>query len=99
MNGSLRIAQQDHVTDNEQHVNTMQADSFVVVAQDSDSKPVYFPHDTLNEALDDFADIERGEYKSLPAAIGIFPAKNGMPLGSHFSPHYIQRLMRETRAA
>ena len=74
-------------------------DSYVVVSrwkhpggQESYS---YEPSSTLNEALDEYAAYERGEY-SRATAVGIFAAKNGMPIGSRIEPHRLAQLLRET---
>lgn len=86
-----------------QPVSTMQADSYVVVslwrARSGDGESYdYETHATLNDALDAYADLEAGEHPRA-RAIGIFAARNGMPLGSRFDPHYIAKLLKETRAA
>ena len=80
-----------------------QADSFVVVSLwrswgGKSQSYDYSTYTTLNDALDAYREMEDGEYPRA-RAVGIFPARNGMPLGSRFEPHYIQRLMRETRSA
>lgn len=81
----------------------MQATEFVVVSLWKDRNSGgesydYEPHATLNDALDTYREYEDGEYPRAQA-VGIFPARLGMPLGSRFDPHYIARLMKETRAA
>ncbi len=66
----------------EKPVIVTQATHWVVVAH-SDSRPVgyeYFSHETENDALDDFAMIEAGEYRNL-RAVCIFASKNGVPIG------------------
>ena len=45
-------------------------------------------------------DIQNGEYKTLDQGIGIFAAKNGMPIaGGQIEPAQLLRLLRETRRA
>jgi hypothetical protein len=74
------------------------ADAFVVVSLWDGRSYEYEPCTTLNDALDTYREYEDGEYPRAQA-VGIFPARHGMPLGSRFDPHYIARLMKETRAA
>jgi hypothetical protein len=87
-----------------QPVSVTQADSFVVVslwrAKEGDGTSYdYETHTTLNAALDAYRDLEDGEYPRA-RAIGIFAAKNGMPvMGGQIEPARLMRLMRETRAA
>jgi hypothetical protein len=83
-------------------VRVESADSFVVVSlwrsrsDGSADDYEYEPHATLNDALDAYREYEDGEYPRA-RAVGIFPARNGMPLGGRFEPAYIMRLMKETR--
>lgn len=53
---------------------------------------------TLNAAADLFTEYDSGEF-SRATAVGIFPARNGMPCGPAFDPVYLSRLVRETRSA
>lgn len=80
-----------------------QSDGFVVVslwrAREGDGTSYdYEMHGTLNEALEAYKMLEDGEYPRA-RAIGIFPVKNGMPIGPKFDPPHVMRLMRETRIA
>lgn len=52
----------------------------------------------LNEATDRYTEYETGEFRRA-TAIGIFPARNGMPCGGQLSPITVSRLVRETLAA
>lgn len=78
-----------------------QADSFVLVSlwlAKSGNSEDYETHATLNDALDAYVELERGEYpRARP--VGIFRAHNGMPSGETIKPHAILRLVRESRAA
>ncbi len=56
----------------------------------------YEPKPTLNDALDAYREYEDGEYPRA-RAIGIFPARNGMPIGTRMDPAQLCRLMKETR--
>jgi hypothetical protein len=91
------------ITAGAEPVTVTTADSFVVVSLwrswggKSESYD-YEPHATLNGALDAYREMENGEYPRA-RAIGIFAAKNGLPIGGRMEPATILRLMRETRAA
>jgi hypothetical protein len=83
-------------------VQVEQADSFVVVSlwrahDDGCESYDYQPCVTLNDALDAYREYEDGEYPRA-RAIGIFPARNGMPIGGRMEPALLARLMKETRA-
>jgi hypothetical protein len=53
---------------------------------------------TLNYALDTYREYQDGEY-ARATAIGIFEAKNGLPIGEALSPARLLQLMHETRKA
>lgn len=94
----------DSILPDQQPVNTMRCDSFVVVSfwqpksGSSEGDYDYETHATLNEALDAYRELEDGEYPRA-RAIGIFAARYGMPVGSRIEPAVILRLLKETRAA
>jgi hypothetical protein len=84
-----------------QPVSVTQADSFVVVSlwrswSGKSESYDYSPYDTLNDALDAYREMEDGEYPRA-RAIGIFAAKNGLPIGGRMEPAQLCRLMQETR--
>ena len=85
-------------------VNVTAADSFIVVslwrAKEGDGTSYdYQTHGTLNEALDAYRELENNEYPRA-RAVGIFAARNGMPIaGGQIEPARLMRLMRETRAS
>lgn len=81
---------------------TSQADAFVVVswwqkkgAPIGEGSHSYEPQATLNDALDAYREYEDGEHDRA-RAVGIFAAKNGLPIGSQVEPAQILRLMAET---
>jgi hypothetical protein len=87
----------------EKDVSVTTSDSFVVVslwrAKEGDGTSYdYETHATLNAALDAYRELEDGEYPRA-RAVGIFAARNGMPIGSKLEPAVILRLLRETRRA
>ena len=51
---------------------------------------------TLNDALDAYREYEDGEYPRA-RAVGIFAARNGLPIGGQIEAAQILRLMAETR--
>ena len=80
-------------------------DAYVVVSwwQDRNGPPrsgsySYEYCGDLNAASDLYTEYEQGEYQRA-TAIGIFPAKDGMPCGEKLSPVTVSRLVRETLAA
>lgn len=82
-----------------------QADAFVVVSwwQDESSnvrKGNYsYEHcASLNEASDLYGEYDAGEY-GRAQAVGIFPARNGMPCGEKLAAITLARLVRETLSA
>lgn len=100
---ALRIAQPAHVQDGNQPLNTTQADGFVVVAwwqvssgNARDGHYEYHHNATLNDALNAYDEYERGEY-ARASAVGIFPAKHGLPFGQPIDPAQLMRLIKETR--
>jgi hypothetical protein len=87
-------------------VQMLSCDGYVVVSWHHDSRSVIPPykgsyayehHTTLNDAADDYAALEAGEYRDL-SPVGIFPCRNGMPFGPAIDPLTLARLMRETAA-
>lgn len=52
----------------------------------------------LNAALDTYREYQDGEY-ARASAVGIFEAKNGLPIGEALSPARLLQLMHETRTA
>lgn len=82
-----------------------QADAFVVVSwwQDKSSDGgtgdyEYEHRPTLNDALDTYREYEDGEFHRA-RAVGIFPVKDGLPIGGRLEAAQILRLMHETRRA
>lgn len=80
-----------------------QADGFVVVSwwqeRDGDGRAGGFEYDhrpTLNEALDAYREYEDGEYERA-RAVGIFAARNGLPVAGRLEPAWLLRLMTERR--
>ena len=81
------------------------ADAYVVVSFWRDRAGLagagsyeYEHRDSLNDAADLHAEYEAGEYQRA-TAIGIFPARDGMPCGEKLNPVTVSRLVRETLAA
>ena len=80
------------------------ADGYVVVSLYRDPKSVVYPYrrsyayddyKTLKDAVDYYADLERGEHRCF-APVGIFPVRNGMPCGDKIDGARITKIMRET---
>lgn len=95
MPDSLQLAQQP--------VTVTQCDSYVVVSlwrslNGDEDEYEYEPKATLNGALDALREYEDGEYPRA-RAVGIFAARNGLPIGGYMDPSQLMRLMRETRRA
>ena len=83
-------------------VTVSQADGFVVVTFRNGDDLVRETYDydhcrTLNDALDSYREYEDGQYER-SEAVGIFPVKNGLPLGSKLDPALMMRLMAEARS-
>lgn len=74
------------------------ADGFVVVSEWATPRRHYDyeTHATLNDALDAYREYQDGEYERA-TAIGVFPVRNGMPIGSRIDPARLIALMQETR--
>jgi hypothetical protein len=79
-----------------------EADAFVVVSWWQEKSGdgtrgdyAYEPRPTLNDALDTYREYQDGEY-ARARAIGIFPARNGLPVG-RLEAGLMLRLMHETR--
>lgn len=51
---------------------------------------------SLNEALESFREYEDGEFERA-RPVGIFAARNGLPVGGCLEPAYLMRLMAEVR--
>jgi len=88
-----------------QRPKLFQADAFVVVSWWQDKSGdghagsyEYEPRPSLNDALDTYREYEDGEYRRA-RAIGIFAARNGLPVGGRLEAAHMLRLMRETRRA
>jgi hypothetical protein len=84
-------------------VSIQEADGWVVVAwwqvsggNARDGHYEYHHCATENDAADTYDEYERGEY-ARATAVGIFPAKHGLPFGPPLDPHYVAKLMQETR--
>ena len=82
-----------------------QADAFVVVSwwqdESSNARKGHYSYEhcaSLNEASDRYSEYDSGEY-ARAEAIGIFPARNGMPCGEKLAVTTLARLVRETLAA
>ena len=84
--------------------NLLAADGYVCVSWWQDPHYVVPPYkgsytyehyDTLNDAVDAYADFERGEHRNF-SPVGIFPARNGMPFGNALDGLTIARMTRET---
>ena len=80
-----------------------QADGFVVVSwwQDSsrdDRKGAYeYDHrPTLNEALEAYREYQDGEFDRA-RAVGVFAARDGLPIAGRLEPAWLLRLMAELR--
>lgn len=81
-------------------------EAFVVVSwwqdripgRSSTGKYEYEHCDDLNEASRLYAEYETGEH-SRASAVGIFPAKNGMPAGEQLEPYRVAMLTSEMLAA
>jgi hypothetical protein len=84
---------------------TSQSDGFVVVSLwKPEGQPLakgdyeYEHQPTLNDALDLYRDYEDGQW-SRARAIGVFAAKDGLPIGGRIDPAQLMQLMAETRKA
>src|SRR5690349_6852926 len=86
-------------------IKVMQADGFVLVTtQQSGAVPPYrhvydykrFDH--LNDALDEYALYEDGEFSGW-SPVAIFPCRYGMPFAAPLSEIELARMLKETRAA
>ncbi len=77
------------------------ADSYVVVSRwqhpSGQESYSYETCATLNGALHEYRMYEDGEY-SRATAVGIFAARNGMPIGSRLDPMRLGQLLAETRS-
>lgn len=58
----------------------------------------YQHHGDLNAALDSYREYQDGEF-ARATAVGIFEARNGLPIGEAISPARLLQLIQETRAA
>lgn len=93
---SLHLAQQP--------VTVTQCDGYVVVSfwqpkSGSAEGDYHYEHcSTLNDALDVYAEYDHGGW-ARARGLGIFAAKNGLPIGGRMDPAQLMRLMRETRRA
>ena len=80
-----------------------QADGFVVVSWwrdrgGDDAKGAYeYDHrPTLNDALEAYREYQDGEY-ARASAVGIFAARDGLPIAGRLEPAWLLRLMAELR--
>ncbi len=80
-----------------------QADGFVVVSwwQDRGGDPrggayEYDHRPTLDDALEAYREYQDGEY-ARARAVGIFAARDGLPVAGRLEPTWLMRLMTEAR--
>ena len=80
-----------------------EADGFVVVSwwQDrgGDGHRGSYEYDhrpSLNDALDAYREYQDGEYERA-RAVGIFAARDGLPIAGRLEPTWLMRLMTELR--
>ncbi|TAJ82892.1 hypothetical protein [Reyranella sp.] len=82
-----------------------QADAFVVVSwwqdESSNARKGHYSYEhcaSPNEVSDLYGEYDSGEY-GRAHAVGMFPARNGMPSGERLTAITLARLVRETLAA